>query len=132
MFQNCSSSQATTSIDTSHTTEMVNKKDSRAKSFNNKIGKSKKKPTSNNLSKSKSKSKSTKNKIDKLNRDISEINEVQTLLAATGSDKTKTTKSKALDSIKEDLKKDEDLKQKNTLAEKDLNKQLELLTEMGL
>lgn len=109
---------------------MVNKKDSRAKSFNNKIGKSKKKPASNNLSRSKSKS--TKNKIDKLNRDISEINEVQTLLAATGTDKTKTTKSKALDSIKEDLKKDEDLKQKNTLAEKDLNKQLELLTEMGL
>lgn len=109
---------------------MVIKKDTRAKNSNSKIGKSKKKTTSKNLSKSQAKS--TRSKIDRLNRDISEISEVQNLLATSVTDNIKAKKSKALDSIKDDLKKDEELKQKNKLAEKDLSKQLELLTEMGL
>ncbi|RCK63788.1 hypothetical protein Cantr_10318 [Candida viswanathii] len=107
---------------------MASKKDTRSKGPTSKISKSKKKTTSTSLSKSKSKS--AKAKIDKLNKDVSEISEVQNLLATTNKDAAK--KPKALDSIREDLKKDEELKQRNKLAEKDLNKQLELLTEMGL
>ncbi|KAL6449503.1 hypothetical protein SBY92_004416 [Candida maltosa Xu316] len=110
---------------------MVLKKDNK-RGTNSKISKSKKK--SSTSIPSKSKSKSTKIKIDKLNKDISEFNEVQHLLAENDGKKStaKPKVTKALDSIKEDLRKDEELKQKNKLAEKDLNKQLELLTEMGL
>ena len=115
-------------------TTMVLKKNINTKSTNkssSSTSKIKKKAANTTSSKLKSKSKSTKIKIDKLNNDISQFTEVQNLLA-TNDNKQAPKKTRALDSIKEDLQKDEELKKKNKLAENDLNKQLELLTEMGL
>lgn len=113
---------------------MALKKNINTKSTNkssSSTSKIKKKTANTTSSKLKSKSKSTKIKIDKLNNDISQFTEVQNLLA-TNDNKQAPKKTRALDSIKEDLQKDEELKKKNKLAENDLNKQLELLTEMGL
>ena len=119
-------------INTKLTNNKINKLSSSSSSSSSKIKKKTTNTTSSKLkSKSKSKSKSTKIKIDKLNNDISQFTEVQSLLA-TNDNKQPPKKTRALDSIKEDLQKDEELKKKNKLAERDLNKQLELLTEMGL
>ena len=53
-------------------------------------------------------------------------------LLATNDNKQAPKENKSFRFNKEDLQKDEELKKKNKLAENDLNKQLELLTEMGL
>lgn len=86
---------------------------------------------------SKSKSKSTKMKLDKLNADITEFNEVTQLLEQTSKKEgtsTSTTKDsvKSLKLIKEDYVKDEETKQKNQAANEEMKKQMKLLSDIGL
>ncbi|KAG7665437.1 uncharacterized protein J8A68_001125 [[Candida] subhashii] len=112
-------------------------KSNKGKKIKDKVSKSTTSSSSKIKSKSKSsqkaQSKSTKIKIQKLNSDLSEFNEITKLLG--NDDKATTNKDvKVLDAkqINEDLQKDQENKLKNKKAENDLNKQLELLTEMGL
>lgn len=81
-------------------------------------------------SKTKAKSKSTKHKIEKLNADLNEINEIQQLL---GGDKSDSKKINPLDSklLKEGLKKDEEKKVKDKLVENDIKSQMDMIAEMG-
>ncbi|CAD1808690.1 hypothetical protein FOB58_000620 [Candida parapsilosis] len=97
----------------------------------------KSKPKHGSSSLSKSKSKSTKMKLDKLNADITEFNEVTQLLEQTSKKEgtsTSTTKDsvKSLKSIKEDYVKDEETKQKNQAANEEMKKQMKLLSDIGL
>lgn len=112
-------------------------KSNKGKKIKDKVSKSTTSSSSKIKSKSKSsqkaQSKSTKIKIQKLNSDLLEFNEITKLLG--NDDKATTNKDvKVLDAkqINEDLQKDQENKLKNKKAENDLNKQLELLTEMGL
>lgn len=76
-------------------------------------------------------------KLDKLNADITEFNEVTQLLEQT-SKKEGTSTSTAKDSvkslklIKEDYVKDEETKQKNQAANEEMKKQMKLLSDIGL
>ncbi|KAI5969968.1 hypothetical protein CANMA_001008 [Candida margitis] len=115
-----------------------------SKKSNNKIQKTKTKPnakhSSNNqhVSRSKSKAKATKIKLDKLNADVTEFNEVSQLLAETSAipkDKRKDANEdnlKVLKSIKEDYVKDKEKKKKDELANEEIKKQMQLLTDIGL
>lgn len=78
----------------------------------------------------KSQSKSTKSKIEKLNANINEIDDIRSSFGQIKS----IRQVKALDakSLKDDLVKDTELKEKNKKAEKDLALQLDLITSMGL
>mmetsp|Transcript_1495 Transcript_1495/g.1615 ORF Transcript_1495/g.1615 Transcript_1495/m.1615 type:complete len:116 (-) Transcript_1495:7-354(-) len=82
-------------------------------------------------SKLKHQSKSTKEKINRLNANMAEYNEVKDSLMNMA--KPVPVKN-ALDAkdLQEDLKKDEELKVRNKIVESDITKQLELITGMGL
>jgi len=76
-------------------------------------------------------------KLDKLNADITEFNEVTQLLEQTSKKEgtsTSTTKDsvKSLKLIKEDYVKDEETKQKNQAANEEMKKQMKLLSDIGL
>lgn len=82
-------------------------------------------------SKFKLKSKHAKAKIEKLDKDMKHFIDIHSEMA----NKAKTSKDiNALDSksLREDLKKDEDLQMKSKKAERDLASQLELITGMSL
>ncbi|KAK6200016.1 uncharacterized protein RJT21DRAFT_38780 [Scheffersomyces amazonensis] len=97
----------------------------------NKVGKSGKEngKQKKSLKITKAQSKATKIKIDKLNANVEELNEITQLLGKS-LDKPKS----ALDvkSLKEGLKEDEKSRAQNKLVDQDLTNQLELLTGMGL
>lgn len=82
-------------------------------------------------SKLKHQSKSTKEKINRLNANVAEFNDVNNSLM--NIQKPAQTKN-ALDAkgLQEDLKKDEEVKTKNRIVESDITKQLELITGMEL
>ncbi|CUM46234.1 uncharacterized protein AC631_00048 [Debaryomyces fabryi] len=109
----------------------VNKKHIGGRSTGNAIKKTKsvQKPVSK--SKLKHQSKSTKEKINRLNANMAEYNEVKDSLM--NMEKPAPVKY-ALDAkdLQADLKKDEEIKAQNKLVESDISKQLELITGMGL
>lgn len=91
--------------------------------------KSVRKPVSK--SKLKHQSKSTKEKINRLNANMAEYNEVKNSLMNIQKPKPPKNVLDAKD-LQEDLKKDEELKARNKIVESDISKQLELITGMGL
>lgn len=103
---------------------------------NNKIQKTKTKQKPSHKSTptvSKSKSKSTKMKLDRLNADISEFNEVTQLLKeTTNANDAKKDNLKSLELIKEDYVKDEENKKKDQAANEEIKKQMQLLSDIGL
>ncbi|CAK7896872.1 hypothetical protein CAAN3_03S03268 [[Candida] anglica] len=114
---------------------MAKKPDTKPKGFIKKTNsnKSSKNGVSKQLSKHKLKaqSKATKSKIEKLNNNLAEIDEVRLSLSSIA---PASRPVKALDAsgLKEDLKKDIEVQEKNKKADNDLQSQLEMLTGMGL
>lgn len=102
---------------------------SRTKGTGTKKTRSVQKPVSK--SKLKHQSKSTKEKINRLNANMAEYNEVKNSLMNI---QKPTPPKNVLDAkdLQEDLKKDEELKARNKIVESDISKQLELITGMGL
>lgn len=94
------------------------------------------KPISNK--KIKSQSKSTKYKIDKLNSNLSEFEEVRSSLfnhdINNNKNDNENDKLSALNykQLKKDFKQDEQLKSTNKIIENDISKQLELITGIEL
>lgn len=94
-----------------------------------KLAITKQKPVSK--SKLKHQLKSTKHQIEQLNSNLKEFEDVRSLLADV---KKPEKKGNSLDykDLKQDLRKDEERKSKNTSVENDISKQLELLTGFEL
>ena len=72
-------------------------------------------------------------KLDKLNADINEYNEVTQLLQeAKPVNEHDSDKLKSLKLIKEDYDKDEEMKKQNQVANEEMKKQMQLLSDIGL
>lgn len=72
-------------------------------------------------------------KLDRLNADISEFNEVTQLLKETPNvNDAKKDNLKSLELIKEDYVKDEENKKKDQAANEEIKKQMQLLSDIGL
>ncbi|KAI5964586.1 uncharacterized protein KGF55_001655 [Candida pseudojiufengensis] len=98
----------------------------------NKIQKSSSNSRSNKPQRSKSKS--NKIKLDKLNSNIDEFNEITNILHNSSDNNSSLNKEnlKSLKNIKEDYDKAEEDKIKNKKANDEMNKQLDILKEVGL
>lgn len=96
------------------------------------------KSTGNKVSKNKAnkklktQSKATKSKIEKLNANIEEINDIKASLFSISSQEKKNPSALNYKEIKTDFKKDEEIKELNKIANNDLTKQLELITGFEL
>lgn len=88
------------------------------------------KPKSKKGKITKSQSKSTKSKIFKLNSSVDEINEIKQLLGSSVDKKAMNVLDTK--SLKEDLKKDEEMKLNKREVNNDLTAQLDMLMGMGL
>lgn len=88
--------------------------------------------TSLSSAKSHAKAKANKSKLGRLNADINGFDEIRGLVVQEPMTKITKDKLKALDSIKDDYIKDEEKKKITKLANEEIEKQLEVLTGIGL
>lgn len=80
----------------------------------------------------KTQSKATKSKIEKLNANLEEINDIKSSLFSISSQEKTNPSALNYKDIKTDFKKDEKIKELNKIANNDLTKQLELITGFEL